>query len=367
MIYQKLDQDGTFVLSGEQDNLSGFYGLGRTLNKTKWLHQAWWRYAQARWGYSPAVHSWELTNEGDPWLTRHYEMADELGKFMHCVVFGVSVGSGDGQKCNYKHPDAHLVTTSFWTSFPATQFWKNTSYPNVDYADLHAYISTSDIGLSATELSKMQWDSAYYHLGHSKEIGGWKLGKPTVRGEAGIDSTKGQVEQPDLAKDTHGIWLHKFLWSTIDTGAMPELYWWRENIQKQPGTDGVAGLYEIFRTFSNFVKGIPINNGNYKDAQGIATDARLRVIGQKDPVNGRAHLWLDNSAHTWKNVVDNAGITPITSRVTITNMPAGTYAVTWFDTYSGATTTTTINSSVQGLTLPVSQLSTDIAVKIEKK
>jgi len=218
-IYQKLDTDGTYVINGEEDNQNGFYGLGRTMNRTKWLHQAWWRYAQARWGYSPNIHSWELTNEGDPWLTQHYELTDEMGKFMHCTVFGATVGAGDGQQCGLKHPNSHLVTTSFWTSFPATQFWKNASYPNVDYADLHAYVSTSDIGISSTELAKMQWDSAYFHLGHSKEIGGWKLGKPAVRGEAGLDSRSAQEELADLAKDTKGIWLHKFLWSTLDSGA----------------------------------------------------------------------------------------------------------------------------------------------------
>lgn len=356
-----------YVLGGEEDNLNGFYGLGRTMNRAKWLHQAWWRYAQARWGYSPNIHSWELTNEGDPWLTEHYELTDEMGKYMHCTAFGAAVGAGDGQKCGYKHPNAHLVTTSFWTSFPATQFWKNASYPNVDYADLHAYISTSDIGIPSAELAKMQWDSAYYHLGHSKEIGGWKLGKPAVRGEAGIDSTSAQEEQPDLAKDTQGIWLHKFLWSTLDSGAMPELYWWRMNIEEQPGPDGVTGLYEIFGTFNQFLKGIPVNNGHFADAQATASDSRLRVVGQKDVVNGRAHLWIDNSNHTWKNVVDRVAIAPLTGTIAIPNMPAGTYDVTWHDTYNGTTTNNTVTVPSGSITLNVSGLAADTAVKVVKQ
>ncbi len=117
-IFRKLDDDGTWVIAGEPDNEDGFYGLGREVNKTRWLQQAWWRYLQARWGYSPSIHSWELTNEGDPFLTRHYEMADEFGKFMRCRVFGVPVSSDAGAVCTFDHPNRHLVTTSFWHSFP---------------------------------------------------------------------------------------------------------------------------------------------------------------------------------------------------------------------------------------------------------
>ena len=79
----------------------------------------------------------------DPWLAAHYELADEFGKFMHCRAFGVEPGPGDGAACSLPHPNAHMVTTSFWHSFPAVQFWMNSKYPNVDYADVHAYVSTS--------------------------------------------------------------------------------------------------------------------------------------------------------------------------------------------------------------------------------
>ena len=36
-------------------------------------------------------------------------------------------------------PSHHMVTTSFWPSFPNMEFWSNPSYSDVDYADLHAY------------------------------------------------------------------------------------------------------------------------------------------------------------------------------------------------------------------------------------
>jgi hypothetical protein len=86
------------------------------------LHEYFWRYLIARWGYSRAVHSWELLNEGDPYNSNHYAMADAFGRFM-----------------DQYDPHGHLVTTSTWHSFPAFEFWANPTYSGVDYADIHEY------------------------------------------------------------------------------------------------------------------------------------------------------------------------------------------------------------------------------------
>lgn len=370
-LYYKLNDDGTFVTDGP-DNPDGFYGLGRSVNKTRWLQQAWWRYLQARWGYSTSIHSWEATNEGDPWLTTHYELTDELGKFMHCQVFGIAVPAGDGQKCTYRHPNSHMVTTSFWHSFPAEQFWTNSKYPNVDYADIHAYISTSAIGIPDTELEKMQWDSAYYHLGHSLPLGGWFIGKPIVRGEAGIDEVGNQVEQPGLAQDQDGVWLHNYLWSTLDPGALAELYWWMDNINTQPGPDGQPGLFEIYGYFSHFMDHIPLNNGQYVDAQAVLTNANLRAAGQKDVTNNRAHLWVQNTKHTWKNVVDHLGsLSGLSGTVTLSGFtPNRSLNVEWhaFTTQGLPTIShSTVTTDSQGrivLTLPAGSQITDVGIKI---
>ena len=215
-IYLKMADDGSWATT---DNLDGFYGLGRGLNRTRWLQQMWWRYLQARWGYSPSIHSWELTNEGDPNLVKHYELADEFGKFMHCRAFGVEPGAGDGIPCALQHPNAHMVTTSFWKGFPAREFWSNAEYPNVDYADVHAYVSTSFAPDADRQL--MQHDAAYYHAWHSRHLASLRVGKPVVRGEAGLDSPGEQSESVlGLNRDSKGVWLHNFLWSGLDSGAL---------------------------------------------------------------------------------------------------------------------------------------------------
>ena len=310
MIYNKLDDDGTFVINGEGDNQDGFYGLGRGMNKTRWLQQAWWRYLQARWGYSTNIHSWELTNEGDPWSVNHWELTDELGKFMHCRVFAIEVGTGDGAKCSYDHPDDHLVTTSFWHSFPAQQFWASPNYPNVDYADVHAYISTGWRRQAAYES-----DAALYHLEYSADVRdsldyysaqNGLPAKPIVRGEAGIDILGEQTEQPDLALDKTGVWLHNYTWSQLDPGAMMELYWWGDNINAQPGPDGNPGLYEVYGYFHDFIKDIPINNGYYEDIDAQARDLNLRLLVKKTALIIELIYGFKIKTSTWRNVVDGA-------------------------------------------------------------
>jgi hypothetical protein len=373
-IYYKIKDSGDFVY-GEEDNQDGFYGVGRTLNKTRWLQQAWWRYLQARWGYSPNIHSWELTNEGDPFNTDHYALTDELGKSMHCRVFGVPVGPGDGEKCTYDHPNDHLVTTSFWHSFPGEQFWGSPQYPNVDYADVHAYISTGWRNDPAYES-----DAAKFHLDYSADVRSnidWYTKqndlptRPVVRGETGIDFLNQQEEQPDLALDTQGIWLHNFLWSTLDPGAMTELYWWESNIKNQPGPDGQPGLYEIYGNFYDFIGGIPLNNGHYQDATAAVGNPDLRVVGQKDLMHQRAHLWIQNRQHTWRNVIDAVPTSAAAGSLTLSGFRGGhLYAVRWWDTYSvngsqRVADTETVTAQLNGdIVLTISSLVSDTAVEL---
>ncbi|MEN6532442.1 MAG: hypothetical protein ABFD89_02195 [Bryobacteraceae bacterium] len=372
LIYYKLDDNGTFVI-GRQDNEDGFYGLGRGLNKTRWLQRAWWRYVTARWGYSTSIHSWELVNEGDPFSTKHWELADEFGKFMHCEVFGVSVKPGDSAQCPCQHPNRHMVTTSFWHSFPGysrrtgTGFWGNPKYPNLDYADVHAYISTS----AAPEPAKsaMESDAAYYHLWHSKQYGSWKLNTPVIRGEAGMVPRQGSTNDfagLGLQRDVRGIWYHNFLWASLDSGALYEIYWYTVPHVYSPGTYNHAA---VALSLHNFLDGVPLNNGHYQDASAATSTPGLRVVGQKDLVNSRTHLWIQNKAHTWKTVVDSVTVAAISGNIRIGGFaPGRLHRLDWWDTYrttGQVTSTTSIRSGADGiLTIPVQNLATDVAVKI---
>jgi hypothetical protein len=379
-ILKMLDASGTFGSA----SAANFYGNYRSMTASRWLQQAWWRYLQARWGYSPNIFSWELVNEGDPASDRHYVLADELGKFMRQFA-----------------PNHHLVTTSFWHSLPAAAFWKNASYPNIDYVDLHAYVSTSQTSEFNAASAKdavvrercgtnnscfkhsMKNDAALYHSEHALQALDRALGKPLIRGEAGLDAPNAQVEDANLARDLDGVWLHNYVWASIGPGAMTDLYWWPQNLRQRPGPDGQTsnGLYEVFLPFRDFMRGIPLNNGHYVDvAPAVSRPGDVRVFGQKDITNRRAHAWIQNRKHIWCAVVGGVDNCPYTwdgsrlsGTVTISGFaPNTSYPVQWlyFDSRGVPTTTvaTSVTSNGSGQlvlqldTLPASV--TDAAVKI---
>jgi hypothetical protein len=352
-IYQNLTDEGGFIT--DRPNREGVYGVGRAVNKTRWLQQAWWRYLQARWGYSPAIHSWELLNEGDPASRRHHVLADEFGKFMHFGVFGEAPQAG------FDHPNDHLVTTSFWHSFPVKEFWNNAEYPHLDYADIHAYVSTSFAPPSEKDL--MHGDAAYYHIWHSKAAIAARLGKPVVRGEAGLDLPGSQDERAlGIQRDRRGVWLHNFLWAGLDAGGLYEIYWWRSHLAGAHGDHRSA-----YRRVARFLQTLDLNKGGYSDWDGTVTAPAIRVVGQKHLKAGRMHLWIQNTGHTWKAVVDGRTIPAASGSITVPGFaPGQQYVAEWWDTWTDSEPTRqTLTSDQTGaLMLDVEALATDVAVAV---
>jgi hypothetical protein len=515
-IRDHLGADGKMTATGSNAN---FYAGPGT--KVRWLEQAWWRYLIARWGYSTAVHSYEYVNEGDPYDGRLYEATEAMAKYFH-----------------ENDPMKPLVTTSFWAAFPNKEFWSNPAYGDVDYADVHAYISTGwgltssfvsgslletragyvhtggtsakivvtqglstsmvprglviegpgewvirywmkGEGVSAScgygssgGMERIRWeldggpynggkagvvptnaegkdflctspggtfdwkqynstqdrdgnvlpgsvrivlsdsqphelnlllensngtggtawiddvqivnpsgevqpvigqfdttamdeDTAWYNRAYAEVYGGGGVvgvDKPLVRGETGVDFVGNQSYNPDLLKDTQGIWLHNNVWGQVNDGGMADLFWW--------ATETIpASIYSNFATYRTFMEGIPLNNGHYHDAGAQVSNGQIRAWGQRDDVNGRMHLWVQNLQHTWKRVVNGPGVTGVSGTITLPGVAAGSYQVEWWNTYATSnpvfkTETLTSNGSLV-LTLPVS-LTDDVAVKIVK-
>lgn len=364
-----IQPDGTAAITPDENY---FYGVnpGKPSSPTKVrrLQEYFWRYLSARWGYSTAVHSWELLNEGDPFNGNHYQQANDLGSKIRSI-----------------DPSKHLVTTSFWHSFPVSEFWANLNYPNVDYADFHAYNATT--WLKAPDdiidpvvrqkcgsdqncyLTEMRNDSALYHTEHS--LNAWRSnpGIPVIRGEAGITDLLADFDQdPDLIKDTQGVWLHKFIFSQVDPGGLYELYWYTDAITTN-------NLEPIFKRYHDFMAGIPINSGNFIDLEASVTNPGLRVLGQKDPTSQQAFLWIDNRAHTWRQVVSLASIPPVSGSIQIGGfLPYLNLNMEWWNTCSGelpssctvgSSSSATIQVDPSGnIYIEIENLDRDVAVKI---
>jgi hypothetical protein len=325
-----------------------FYGAWRKTTAVRWYQQAWWRYVQARWGYSTSVHSWELLNEGDPFSSRHYALADEFGIYMHQFA-----------------PNHHLVTTSNWHSFPVDGFWGNSTYPNVDYANYHVYISEHDPYFSDTA-------TAVYDL--SMKIGAKQSrgpGKPVMRGEIGFESQ--DKATPLFEKDTQAVWLHKFIWGGINPGGVLESYWYDQAHIYSTDKKGNY-LYDFrdhFGRYFNFIQSEPLNNGSYREPTVLPSNETLRVWGQIDEVNQRAHLWIQNTHHTWRNVVDAHNIPAVTGHVDIFGFqPGKPFTLQWWDTYATdpdlqiISEISAIANQEGSIRLEVVELFTDVAVKI---
>jgi hypothetical protein len=361
------EPDGTLSALPPYENSEPlFFGEGREIEgktKIRWLQEAWWRYLQARWGYSPHIHSWELLNEGDPYDTLHYILVDELGKYLQESFIP------QGQQT--KHPNMHLVTTSFWHSFP-NEFWSSPEYPYVDYADVHHYAQESntapfDYIYDLSDFYDAALISQQLSMFHgAKQPDG--PGKPVIRGETGFIFDDAD---PFSQNVTDGLWLHNMIWAGINSGGLIESFW--------TGGRWISRFYEadshdhrpMFRTYFNFIKDIPLNNGHYQEAAAAVSQPDLRVWGQKDLVNGQAHLWIQNKNHTWKNVLDGTSIPPVSGTITVPGFQANqTYTVEWWDTYQPDRSVQLINAETiraspnGSIEINIEELTTDIAFKI---
>lgn len=321
---------------------NNFYGNYRTMTAVRWYQQAWWRYLQARWGYSTNIQSWELLNEGDPNNTRHFTLADEFAKYMHQFA-----------------PNHHLASTSTWSIATASSFWGNSNYPNVDFMDIHQYISkdTNSTEFYDTALSTYN-PSMWYG---AKQSGGAK--KPTIRGETGLTNSGTEPATNDVLADTQGIWLHNFIWGGINSGGMLESYWY-ENMHIYSSAFDHRNEYG---NYYKFIKDVPLNNGFYQDIGATASSASLRVWGQKDTSHTQAHFWIQNTNHSWKNIVDRASIPAIVGNVTIPGFaPNKPYTIQWWNTYTGVVANSqSVESDRQGrIVLQINNLATDVAGKI---
>ncbi len=331
-IQNHLLANGVFAEKGD-----GYYQPGGTA--AHWLLEQWWCYIAARWGYSTAIHSWELNNEGPPDDPSHYQLAQDFARFMHQTN---------------SHP--HLVTTSFWSGWQGNFFGNHQQYPDIGYADVHEYIQDKQ---EATHLPEWQINrgAEYYQN---------PIGKPVMRGETGI-GRPGDDFYELLKQPNDGAWYHNLLWSQLGPNVVynPN-YWWSDHIKQ-------IDMPAVSRAFYRFVSSLDVNTGGYSGLDTASDNSSLWITGQKNPVTGKAFLWIQNKGHTWPTTLkDSASRTPAaqSGTITLTLKPqTTTYQIEWWDTDTGQVTDTdSITSSGAGtVSLFVRDLTGDVAVKIEPK
>jgi hypothetical protein len=288
-----------------------------------WYERAYARYFLARWGYSTALHSLELANENH--LTEEsYEAGWSFAEYVHGTA-----------------PRPLLVSNSFWGWWVASFF----DDPRIDYGDKHWY-AREGMG-DDPEFVSWRWDdSAAYVRECQQTFSQYSYDRPIVRGEGGVWPEYGYAQHPD----TNEIYYHKALWAQI--GGPSCLGEWYPRLFPDE-----FGLVNKFTAFEQFMDGerpysyrdVDTQNSNIR-AWGMATDSRVL-------------LWIDNAMHTWKRIVDQEPVPPVSGTVTIPGLE-GTWLVQWWDTANGTVTGQDFAEADGELDLTIHDLAGDVAVKL---
>jgi hypothetical protein len=298
----------------------------------------------ARWGYSTAVHSFELNNEGPPdevgdGTAPHWETAQAFARYVHSI-----------------DAHSHLASTSFWCCWrPA--FWGNHErFPDVDHADIHDYSHNSSVtdfaqvAVSADDVPG--WIAAIGRMVHKSRVQ-----KPVMLGENGLTEKDGSPLAA-LATGNPGLWYHDMLWAQLNAGSVfASNYWFSEHLDR-------IDRRSISTLFAKFVGTLDVHRGRYEDLEPRTriSNEQVRVFGQVNPQRGQAYFWLQNRRHSWRTP-DNGRTT---CTVTMSGIPPGrTFTLERWDTYSGEVQRRPVTSSPAGeVVLEIPDLVRDAAFKI---
>jgi hypothetical protein len=257
-----------------------------------------------------------------------------------------------------------LLSNSFWGYF-VEPFWTDPARGHLlDYADKHWYARPGSIDVEV--VSALYTDSAanvHQCRNRFKEYRtGFAYNKPIVRGEAGV--WQANFDPLDFGSGS-ATYYHKQLWAQMGDQCAGE--WYTDYLDTH-------NLWGDYLRYEQFLQDEPVTNGHYAD---VGTDTGSIVIanatgaarawGKLDASAGRGLLWIDNADDTWKHVADGLSVTPATASLEISGLPDGTYQATWFNTSTGATIITSHVVSNGKLTLNVSALAHDVAVKFRRQ
>lgn len=347
------------VLSEKQEWLLDHIGAGglpsakdgsffHTTGSVAQWHDWYWRHLIARFGAFRSIHSWEVANEcgsaGPPFIT-----ADRLAQ----------MATTDGNP----HPGSISTPATSGTEIAGT--WTNPLYPHLDHADFHCYVRYTgwlDGSIPEEDLFRdtARYMAAYDASARAAFTGA--LARPIIWGEQGLDSLVNiMTEDPLVRTDTAGIWLKKIQWARCGAGGTYPFYWWTGSIDANH-------LHPIYGAWKRFMAGIPLANGRYVDAAPACTGG-LRAWGQKDVLDGCAHVWVDNPEHTWHRVVVQ-GLTPGTKTGTIAialGHPGASFRLTEWNTDTG-TAGPNFQATADGagvVSWSVINLTTDRAYQVE--
>ncbi|MCS7254373.1 MAG: hypothetical protein RMK18_11545 [Armatimonadota bacterium] len=287
------------------------------------------RYAIARWGYSPAIAVWEFFNEMDPNLPtdRFYE---EVGRYIKELDI-------------YQRP----VTTSAW--HPNPRDWR---HPQLDIANEHYYIRP-EVEFWTDEVASVLARTHFLKSNTPEN-------KPAIIAEFGL-ATKDWKRSPYMEQDAKLSHFHNSLWASALSGLSGTvMFWWWETLDK-------LNAYEHYKPLAKFLNGIQFTRGDLQPAKASVSEARIRIVG----LQGKdcAYIWLFNSDTSWhKLIVEKVAPSPIKGAILeLRGLVPATYQIQWWDTYEGEVIRISkVTAKKDELLINVPEFITNIACKIER-
>ncbi|HEX2905480.1 MAG TPA: hypothetical protein VHO69_01365 [Phototrophicaceae bacterium] len=315
------------------------------------------RYRVARWGYSTSVAVWEHWNE-----IGHVLPQTDVYNFYQTFA----------QYQQQTDPYRHLRSTSQGSQTWSPNFW---SSPAFDVASYHDYMMISRYP------AELNYDTAHFvyrfaqclrlpstascnlGLGDGTQ---WQGGpKPIYWGE--LDT--GGTTWNDSGFVSHSKSVHDMRWAGLFSplGTSP-IEW---NFESQSAAF-VETKFREAKIASDFFRGLDYAGKGFTylstddvrlTAEAVkVSDAKLRVLAMRASSGAEAYAWVQNKGNAnWNQESVPAAIS---GNFTISGMAAGSYRVEVWDTYTGQITNSTVQANNGQVTIPVSNLAKDIALKI---
>jgi hypothetical protein len=311
-----------------------------------------YRYRIARWGYSTAILAWEVWNEHGL-----IDVPSDLQRFYQSL--GTFVTALD--------PHRHLFTTSQWSQAYSPAFWATTPTDVVNY---HDYITTG-LDRHAPEIAGDA--AAFVYTLADGLVADWPAGttrRPFVWGEMGTLERWDVDDKRLISGRGAALTRHPFLWAGLFSAAMTSPIDW----QAAPKADTTQALKAFFA-------GERLSHGGWAPfatadlqarASGIVTasPAEARVMALAHTERARVLAWVQHRDHTWRRVIEERRTPrPISGWLMTPPLPAGRYAVEWWNTRTGridARATRTHGGGAMRLSWPA-PLSSDIALKVGRR
>jgi len=288
------------------------------------------RYAVARWGYSPAVAAWEYWNEIDPGLPtdRFYE---ELGQYLEEI-----------------DPYRHLRTTSAWGPSP-----KDCRHPRLDIAEVHYYLRPQDREKIRDEVAAVLDRTAFLREHAAK--------KPVLIGEFGLADDKWR-EDPQMPQDTELLHFHNSLWASLVSGVSgTTLFWWWDRLDRM-------NAYPHYLPVARFAEVIPFTRQALQPVVWKDDATSIRVLGMT--ANQCGYYWIIRDQGTWlSRLRGEPAPQSATARIVLPGLAGGRYRVIWWDTWQGrkvAEVPLTVPTGEEVATIETVAFTTDIAAQVEQ-